>query len=88
MPAKPSSVTRDIEDASEKREIIIEILHAKVKGGNHYVRSKNLASELGLSSKEVGVNLGFLAEEAPIEGLQIEQWGRSKSSTWYVGYED
>lgn len=50
--------------------------------GTTYVKSKYVAEDLGLSSKEVGINMGILQER--VADLDIEQWGRSSSTTWKV----
>ena len=50
--------------------------------GTTYVKSKYVAEELGLSSKEVGINMGILQER--VADIDIEQWGRSSSTTWKV----
>ena len=47
-----------------------------------YVKSKYVAEELDLSSKEVGINMGILQER--VADIDIEQWGRSSSTTWKV----
>lgn len=50
--------------------------------GPRYYKSKHIASELDLTPKEVGVNLGILQGRA--SDLRIEKWGYSKSTTWRV----
>jgi len=50
--------------------------------GPRYYKSKHIASELGLTPKEVGVNLGILQGRA--SDLRIDKWGYSKSTTWRV----
>jgi biotin operon repressor len=50
--------------------------------GPTYLKSKYVADELGLSSKEVGTNMSVLQDR--VSGIEIEQWGRSSSTTWRV----
>lgn len=51
-----------------------------------YLKSKQIAEELGLSSKEVGTNLKQLAEEE--EDLVIEQNSRSATgSVWMIKHK-
>lgn len=64
------------------RERILAYLHEGLKKGNHYFKSKYIAKDLGLSSKEVGTNLGILSGEC--KNLKIEKWGYSKSTTWKI----
>jgi len=47
-----------------------------------YFRSKNIAEAIGLSSKQVGARLPELDEKS--EEVDIEKWGRAKSTTWRV----
>ncbi len=67
---------------SEEDRRIIDYLRDSVARGESYFRAKNIASQLGLSSKQVGARLPRLAEEA--EEVDIEKWGRARSTTWRV----
>ncbi len=69
---------------SEEDRKILEVLHEKVSGGEAYVRAKNIASQLGLSSKQVGARLPKLAEDEAEVDVEIEKWGRARSTTWRV----
>jgi DNA-binding Lrp family transcriptional regulator len=71
-------------DLSEEDQKILEVLQEKVSGGEAYVRAKNIASQLGLSSKQVGARLPKLAEEEAEVDVEIEKWGRARSTTWRV----
>ncbi|WP_425433308.1 DUF7123 family protein [Haloarcula rubra] len=41
-----------------------------------------MGEEIGLSAKEVGVNMTAL--EGDSHGIRIEKWGYSTSKTWMV----
>jgi DNA-binding Lrp family transcriptional regulator len=69
-------------DLSEEDRRILEYLRKSVSRGESYFRSKNIAQQLGLSSKQVGARLPKLAEET--EEVEIEKWGRARSTTWRV----
>lgn len=69
-------------EISEEDRKILDYLRNSVSRGQSYFRSKNIADQLGLSSKQVGARLPRLAEEA--EEVEIEKWGRSRSTTWRV----
>lgn len=71
-------------ELSEEDRKILEVLREKVSGGEAYVRAKNIASQLGLSSKQVGARLPKLAEEEEEVDVEIEKWGRARSTTWRV----
>jgi len=67
---------------SKEDRKILEYLRDSVARGESYFRAKNIAEHLGLSSKQVGARLPKLAEES--EEIEIEKWGRAKSTTWRV----
>ncbi|MFC7080102.1 DUF7123 family protein [Halorussus caseinilyticus] len=69
-------------DYTDEERRIIAYLRESVSKGERYFRSKNIAEQLGLSSKQVGVRLPELAEKS--EEVDIEKWGRAKSTTWKV----
>ncbi|MBV0903158.1 DUF7123 family protein [Haloarcula salina] len=69
-------------DYSEEDRRILEYLRDSVSRGESYFRAKNIAEQLGLSSKQVGARLPRLAEEA--DEVEIEKWGRARSTTWRV----
>lgn len=67
---------------SESQRKILAYLLDSASKGKQYFRSKNIATELGLSSKEVGVQLSKLSDES--EEVTIEKWSRSRSTTWKI----
>ncbi|MFB6169616.1 MAG: hypothetical protein ABEJ06_00565 [Haloarculaceae archaeon] len=67
---------------SEEEERILDYLRQSVAAGQRYFRSKNIAKQIGLSSKQVGSRLPKLAEET--DDVEIEKWGRARSTTWRV----
>ncbi|WP_135827057.1 MULTISPECIES: DUF7123 family protein [Halorussus] len=69
-------------DYTDEERRILAYLSESVSKGERYFRSKNIAEQLGLSSKQVGVRLPKLAEKS--EEVDIEKWGRAKSTTWKV----
>jgi len=69
-------------DFTDEERRILEFLSESVAAGERYFRAKNIAKHLGLSSKQVGVRLPKLAEKA--DEMEIEKWGRARSTTWKV----
>jgi Mn-dependent DtxR family transcriptional regulator len=67
---------------SEEEERILDHLRDQVAGGEAYVRARNIAEQIGLSAKQVGARLPRLAEKS--EDVEIEKWGRARSTTWRV----
>jgi DNA-binding Lrp family transcriptional regulator len=69
-------------ELSEEDRRILEYLRESASRGESYFRAKNIAEQIGLSSKQVGARLSKLAEKA--EDVDIEKWGRARSTTWRV----
>lgn len=69
-------------ELTEEEQRILAYLRDSVSGGDRYFRAKNIAEALGLSAKEVGVRLSGLADKS--DDVDIEKWGRSRSTTWRV----
>ncbi|MHB9286280.1 hypothetical protein ACKVMT_04480 [Halobacteriales archaeon Cl-PHB] len=69
-------------DLKEEDKRILEFLRESVSRGESYFRAKNIAEQIGLSSKQVGARLPKLAEES--DDVDIEKWGRARSTTWRV----
>lgn len=69
-------------DYSEEERRILEHLRDQVAGGESYVRAKHIAEQIGLSAKQVGARLPQLAEKT--DEVDIEKWGRARSTTWRV----
>jgi DNA-binding Lrp family transcriptional regulator len=65
----------------EDREIL-DYLRDSVSRGQSYFRAKNIAEQIGLTSKQVGARLPKLDEES--DEVEIEKWGRARSTTWRV----
>ncbi len=75
----------DGEYTDEERRILA-YLRDSVSRGERYFRAKNIAEAIGLSAKQVGSRLPQLAEKS--EEVEIEKWGRARSTTWRVERSD
>jgi hypothetical protein len=69
-------------ELGEEDRQILEHLRDSVARGESYFRSKNIADQIGLSAKQVGARLPKLDEQS--DDVEIEKWGRAKSTTWRV----
>jgi DNA-binding Lrp family transcriptional regulator len=69
-------------ELSEEERRIVAYLRESVSRGERYFRAKNIADAIGLSSKQVGSRLPKLAEKS--DDVDIEKWGRARSTTWRV----
>ncbi|WP_101297838.1 DUF7123 family protein [Halegenticoccus soli] len=67
---------------TEEEQRIIAYLRESVSRGERYFRAKNIADAIGLSAKQVGARLPRLAEKS--DEVEIEKWGRARSTTWRV----
>ena len=76
------SNTRIKDKYNETQSRLIAYLTGGLKSGKHYFKSKYIAKDLGLSSKEVGTNMAILADIC--EELSIVRWSYSNSTTWMV----
>ncbi|MDR3102151.1 MAG: hypothetical protein LBU24_02800 [Methanocalculaceae archaeon] len=76
---EPKTIRERYNDTQSR---IVGYLKAGVAKGNRFFKAKHIATDLGLSSKEVGTNLAILSE---ICGeLDIQRWSYSNSTTWMV----
>ncbi|MFB6183546.1 MAG: hypothetical protein ABEI96_03240 [Haloarculaceae archaeon] len=66
---------------SEKQRRISEYLHRHADDQT-YFKSRLIADDLGLSAKEVGTNMAAVKDAD--NGLDVEKWGYSSSTTWKV----
>ena len=71
-----------MEETDSPDERILAYLRDKAAGGDRYFRAKHIADAIGLTAKQVGARLPRLAEES--EDVEIEKWGRARSTTWRV----
>lgn len=69
-------------DYTEEEQRIVAYLRDSVSSGERYFRAKNIAESIGLTAKQVGARLPRLAEKS--DDVDIEKWGRAKSTTWRV----
>ncbi|GAB7010551.1 DUF7123 family protein [Halorubrum trueperi] len=67
---------------TEEEQRILAYLTDSVTRGDRYVRSKTIADAIGLTAKQVGSRLPRLAEKS--DNVDIEKWGRARSTTWRV----
>ncbi|MFB6107891.1 MAG: hypothetical protein ABEJ82_03495 [Haloplanus sp.] len=67
---------------TEEERRILAYLSDSVSRGERYFRAKNIADSIGLTAKQVGSRLPHLAEKS--DDVEIEKWGRARSTTWRV----
>lgn len=67
---------------NERQIRLLEYLQDRVKSGTTFFKSKYIARETGMSSKEVGTNMGILSETCTV--LSIRKYSYSNSTTWLV----
>ncbi|MGV8108113.1 DUF7123 family protein [Methanospirillum sp.] len=67
---------------NENQICLIDYLKNQMKPGSNFFKSKYIAKDTGLSSKEVGTNMALLSEICP--EFKIERYSYSNSTTWLV----
>ena len=67
---------------NERQICLINYLKNQMKPGSNFFKSKYIAKDTGLSSKEVGTNMALLSEICP--EFKIERYSYSNSTTWLV----
>ncbi|MFB6283157.1 MAG: hypothetical protein ABEK59_04385 [Halobacteria archaeon] len=67
---------------NDKQTRILGHIEGQVETGKQYFKSKYMADELGMSSREIGANMLRLAEES--ERFHIEKWNQTSATTWKV----
>ena len=67
---------------NERQICLINYLRSRVNSDKGFFKSKYIAKETGLSPKEVGTNMGILAETC--REFSISKYSYSNSTTWMV----
>jgi hypothetical protein len=71
------------EDLPPKARPLVDYLRARVREENGiYVKSRVIAEDVDLSSKEIGSYMKRLAETDA--GPTVEAWSYTNGTTWYV----
>jgi hypothetical protein len=67
---------------AEKQHRVEQHLLDQLEKGPLFVKSKFIASDVALSTREVGAALGRLADES--EELTVSKWAYTGSTTWRI----
>jgi len=66
-------------------ETITQALHERVQPGEtEYVKSRDIADQTELTSRQVGYGLKQLANMEDDTGFTISSWGYSSATSWEV----
>ena len=76
---EPKTIRERYNDTQSR---ILGYLKAGVAKGSRFFKTKYIATDLGLSSQEVGTSHAILSEFC--EELDIQRWSYSNSTTWMV----
>jgi len=83
MSTTQQSITADDPmDTKSKDERLADYLRARVEDGEMYFKSKFIADDVDLSSKEIGALIVKLQES--VDDLSIERWSYTGATTWRV----
>ncbi len=69
-------------ELTEDERRIVAYLRERVANGEAYVRSRHIADAVDMTANQVGARLANLTDKA--DEIEIEKWGRSRSTTWRV----
>jgi len=69
-------------DSKPKDERLANYLRARVEDGELYFKSKFIAEDVSLSSKEIGALIVKLQDS--VDDLSIERWSYTGATTWRV----
>lgn len=69
---------------SEKAQRLANYLRGEIEDtpGDLYVKSKFIADDVGLSSKEIGALM--LQLQGSVPGIEIEKWSYTAATTWRI----
>jgi hypothetical protein len=76
---QPDAETRD---SKAKDERLADYLRSRVEDGELYFKSKFIADDVSLSSKEIGALIVKLQDS--VDDLSIERWSYTGATTWRV----
>ncbi|QSG04761.1 DUF7123 family protein [Halapricum desulfuricans] len=80
---QPSPDSAEPESTASKEDRLRSYLREKVaENGELYFKSKFIADEVGLSSKEIGALMVKLTESA--SDLEVEKWSYTSATTWRI----
>jgi hypothetical protein len=84
MRATTPSVSKDALPGGPKAkdERLADYLRERVDGRELYFKSKFIADDVGLSTKEIGALLVKL--QGTVDDLSIERWSYTGATTWRV----
>jgi hypothetical protein len=67
---------------NERQICLINYLKSRLQSGKGFFKSKYIARETGLTSKEVGMNMAVLSKVCP--DFTIVRYSYSNSTTWLI----
>ena len=76
------STTQSADETRSKEDRLRSYLKRKADEGEMYFKSKFIADEIGLSSKEIGALMVKLKDSTV--DLEIEKWSYTSATTWRV----
>lgn len=77
-----STTTQPSPTRESKEATLKQYLNQRASDGELYFKSKFIADDVGLSSKEIGALMVKLSDSA--EDLVIEKWSYTSATTWRV----
>jgi hypothetical protein len=72
--------------SAAKRDRLERYLRRRAENGEFYFKSKFIAGDVGLSTKEIGALIPELRRSAST--VDVEEWGYANATTWRVASAD
>ncbi|PSQ25934.1 hypothetical protein BRD03_12720 [Halobacteriales archaeon QS_9_68_17] len=76
-----STTASPVTDLTDKQQRIVQYLREKGQTKT-YFKSRLIGDALDMTAKEVGTNMTAIQNSA--QGVDVEKWGYSSSTTWKV----
>ena len=75
-------MSQTAESTGQKRDQLEQYLCQRAEDGEFYFKSKFIAKDVGLSTKEIGALITDLRQS--VSAVTIEEWGYANATTWRV----
>jgi hypothetical protein len=80
--SRTESADATLPTTASKRDRLEAYLRRRAEDGEFYFKSKFIAGEVGLSTKEIGALLPEVRESAT--AIDIDEWAYANATTWRV----
>mgnify|MGYP000229969477 CR=1 FL=1 len=79
-----SATAQSPTESDDKQTRLLSYLREKAADGELYFKSKFIADDVELSTKEIGALMAKLSDSTEDTDLDIEKWSYTSATTWRV----